>query len=71
MQASAGLGQQPWSRGGGARFESLQQQAQRRIRPARADRRGILPLQIGSLQRVTFLQWYQSWLDDALKQSGL
>lgn len=37
----------------------------------RADRRGILPLQIGSLQRVTFLQWYQSWLDSALNKAGL
>lgn len=37
----------------------------------RADERGLSPVQIGSLQRVTFLQWYQSWLDDALKQSGL
>lgn len=37
----------------------------------RADQEGISPVEIGSLQRVTFLQWYQSWLDDALKQSGL
>lgn len=32
----------------------------------RADRRGLFPLRLGGRERVTFLQWYRSWLDDAL-----
>jgi hypothetical protein len=35
----------------------------------RADERGIFPLQIGSNRRVTFLEWYQSWLEDALEHA--
>jgi hypothetical protein len=32
----------------------------------RADYRGIRPLALGTLERVTFLQWYGHWLDGAL-----
>lgn len=35
----------------------------------RADERGIFPVQIGSQQRVTFLQWYKAWLDEALRHA--
>ncbi len=34
----------------------------------RSDYRGILPLSIGQLERVTFLQWYGAWLEEALAQ---
>jgi hypothetical protein len=32
----------------------------------RSDYRGIMPLSIGQLERVTFLQWYSAWLEEAL-----
>lgn len=34
----------------------------------RTDHGGLKPLQQADRQRVTFLQWYRSWLDDALRQ---
>jgi hypothetical protein len=34
----------------------------------RADHGGLKPVQQAGRQRVTFLQWYRSWLDDALRQ---
>jgi hypothetical protein len=34
----------------------------------RADRKGIKPAERPGRRRVTFLQWYSSWLDDALRQ---
>jgi len=34
----------------------------------RADEGGLKPLQREGLERVTFLQWYMHWLDDALRQ---
>lgn len=36
----------------------------------RADRGGLLPLQEGGRKRVTFLQWYRVWLDEALSELG-
>ena len=34
----------------------------------RADRRGLKPLQQKGRKRVTFLQWYVDWLEEALQQ---
>lgn len=34
----------------------------------RTDHGGLKPVQQGGRHRVTFLQWYRSWLDDALRQ---
>jgi hypothetical protein len=34
----------------------------------RADRGGLEPLQRPGQERVSFLQWYRLWLDDALRQ---
>jgi SMI1/KNR4 family protein SUKH-1 len=34
----------------------------------RTDNAGLYPLEEGGLPRVTFLQWYRSWLDEALEQ---
>jgi hypothetical protein len=34
----------------------------------RVDHGGLRPVQRAGRQRVTFLQWYRSWLDDALRQ---
>jgi hypothetical protein len=33
----------------------------------RADRGGLMPLQQNGRERVTFLQWYADWLEDALR----
>ena len=33
----------------------------------RVDDQGLYPLEIETTTRVTFLRWYRSWLDDALK----
>jgi hypothetical protein len=33
----------------------------------RVDERGLYPLQKGALKRITFLQWYRSWLDEAME----
>lgn len=35
---------------------------------SRADHEGIYPLEQTGLRRVTFLQWYMAWLDEALRQ---
>jgi hypothetical protein len=35
----------------------------------RAEDGGLKPLQQEGRERVTFLQWYRSWLDEALRQS--
>lgn len=37
----------------------------------RANDNGIFPVQIGASCRVSFLQWYSSWLTDSLRQSAL
>lgn len=37
----------------------------------RVERHGLKPLRRPGHQRVTFLQWYRSWLDDALRQLKL
>ena len=34
----------------------------------RADHGGLQPAQQLGLERITFLQWYRSWLDEALRQ---
>jgi len=36
----------------------------------RADQQGLRPLETETRRRVTFVQWYRSWLDNALKQIG-
>ena len=36
----------------------------------RADYNGLSPFTLPGLSRVTFLQWYRAWLDEALQQTG-
>jgi hypothetical protein len=36
----------------------------------RADRGGLYPLQQGRLKRVSFLKWYRSWLNGALRKTA-
>jgi SMI1 / KNR4 family (SUKH-1) len=36
----------------------------------RVDKAGLRPLEQPGRERVSFLQWYQSWLDEALAQLG-
>jgi len=36
----------------------------------RADYNGLSPFILPGLNRVTFLQWYRAWLDEALQQTG-
>jgi len=37
----------------------------------RADRGGLAPLHQRGRERVTFLQWYNDWLEEALQQVGI
>jgi hypothetical protein len=37
----------------------------------RADYAGLSPLQQGNAQRVSFIEWYCSWLADALRRHGI